>query len=172
MESLEEIHERYDDLAAQALDLFEPREEVVAMWTAVELYAGWEAPFYEMDARGVPRESGEMGFVVVPPEGAYFGPARPQELADWAQVRWPWDRGNARGPRYAEMEGPGDRGRHLMVRPNSEAPPGMLWPFVLYLADKNGRSGSKFPPMSEREKSRLERMFPPDLYRYWLDGGL
>lgn len=169
MESLEELHERYDDLSAQALDLFETGEEVVAMWTAVELYAGWEAPFLSMDARRIPRESGPTGLVPDPPEGICLDPARPQELAEWAQVRWPWDRGSARGPRYAEMFGPGDLGRHLMVRPNSESPPGMLWPFVLYLADKNGRSA--FPRISNRERRRLERLYPPERYQF-TGGGL
>lgn len=145
---------RYDDLTAQALDLFEPGEEVVAFWTAAEFYGGWFSPLQWLRDTRVPREGG--GGPLLDSGSLHQGwfQARPQLLAAWAQDGRPWHTGNARGPRYADSFTAGDRSRHNVVIPNSDVNSDMLRPFVLYLG---GRSPWAKP--SRREAARLNRMF-------------
>ncbi|MGW9111690.1 hypothetical protein [Microbacterium sp. NPDC055683] len=146
---------QYDDLAAEALDLFEVGEEAVAMWTAVEFYAGWTGPFFQAHADGVPRELPERGriFSVQAPMNRWQL-ARPTELADWADVMWPWDRGNARGPRYGHASAIGDTTRHEVVTPNSDANGDILRPWVLL------HGGDPWPKPSRREMRRLVVRYP------------
>ena len=155
---LSKAREKYDDLTAQALDLFEVGEEVVAFWTAAEFYAGWYSPFEWLTATRTPREPRESGEPLLSTNDLTPGwsPARPEELASWAQVRWPWDRGNSRGPRYGDLWSPGDKTRHAVVIPNSDVNVDMLRPFILYLPNP---SGGPFKPPSKREAARLKRRY-------------
>jgi hypothetical protein len=154
--SLSKVREKYDDLTAQALDLFEPGEQVVAFWTAAEFYAGWYAPTEFLRATAVPRKKATDGWPLLSTSDLSGGwmAARPAELAAWAQVRWPWDRGNARGPRYADHFSAGDKSRHESVVPNSDVNVDMLRPFILYLPNEHG---GPFEPPSKREERRLAR---------------
>lgn len=154
-EPLASAHETYDDLTAQALDLFEPGEEVVAMWTAVEFYAGWSDPFHYLSDTGTPRKNPGDGLRLLTTNslaGGWVAP-RPQLLADWARVRWPWDRGSARGPRYADLFTAGDMTRHHIVIPNSDVNVDMLRPFIAYL---NRESSNPWRTPSKRETERLD----------------
>lgn len=154
--ALAESRSTYDDLTAQALDLFEPGEEVVALWTAAEFYAGWYSPLQALRHDNVPRERSANGGNLLHTSSLYrqWVFARPAELAAWARVRWPWDRGNARGPRYADLHTPGDRSRHDIVVPNSDVNADMLMPYVLLLA-------SPWSKLSDRETKRLSSKYPP-----------
>lgn len=145
---------RYDDLTAQALDLFEPGEEVVAFWTAAEFYGGWFSPLQWLRDTDTPRDPEGGRLLDRGGMGDGWSQARPQFLAAWAQDGRPWNTGNARGPRYADLFTAGDRSRHNVVIPNSDVNSDMLRPFVLYLG---GRSPWETP--SRREAARLERMF-------------
>ncbi|MDQ1172940.1 hypothetical protein QE430_001247 [Microbacterium testaceum] len=151
---LSKVREKYDDLTAQALDLFEPGEEVVAFWTAAEFYAGWYAPLQFLRAIGTPRKASQDGWPLLTTNDLSGGwmAARPAELAAWAQVRWPWDRRNARGPRYADLFSAGDRSRHETVVPNSDVNVDMLRAFIHYLPSDGG---GPFKPPSAREERRL-----------------
>ncbi|GAA3625925.1 hypothetical protein GCM10022200_05350 [Microbacterium awajiense] len=177
-----QVRDRYDDLTAEALDLFQRGEEEVAFWAAVEFYAGWWSPHVLAEKLGVPRlhpTDGTLIFQVS--ERTVLGAgvdetgspvswtlARPDELVDWADVMWPWERGNAWGPRFGDLVTPADSSRHDIVTPNSDSAPDMLRPFIL-------RIGSAFGEVSAREKRRLAIRYsgthprPWRSYRRWAD---
>ncbi|MDR7188147.1 hypothetical protein J2Y46_000963 [Microbacterium sp. BE35] len=171
---LAKVRAKYDDLTAQALDLFEPGEEIVAFWTAAEFYAGWYSPLETLEAIEVPRAADPDGWRLLSTADLTRGwaLAQPQELAEWAHVRWPWDQGNARGHRYATSDTPGDTTRHSIVVPNSDVNSDILRPLVLYLSES---SRASFAPPSPRESRRLERNYAEaneqhDEYRRYLLG--
>ncbi len=117
------VRETYDGFDAQALDLFEPGEDVVAFWVAVEFHAGWDDPLSVLPpgeghaARG-PRPRGLLLTTNHLAGGLANGAAR--VAGPVGTVKWPWDRGNARGPRFADAHTAGDRTRHHIVIPNSD----------------------------------------------------
>ncbi|MEU4015815.1 hypothetical protein AB0E56_11175 [Microbacterium sp. NPDC028030] len=152
---LREAKARYDDLTAQALNLFEPRETDVAFWCAVELYAGWLSPLEELERRGVPRKKPKGGGTLVSFDSLDWGWVLPRAelLADWANVLWPWDVGSARGPEYATRYTAGDRSRHGLVAPNSDDSGDMLRAYA------NLVRPPRWQP-SKRRARQLKRMFP------------
>ncbi|MEV4669905.1 hypothetical protein [Microbacterium sp. LWO12-1.2] len=162
---LARVRARYDDLTAQALDLFEEGEEVVAFWTAAEFYGGWFSPLEALQAQGTPRSKNKQNLRLVATSdlARAWAPARPEELSEWARVQWPWDRGNRRGPRYATNGTPGDQTRHTVVVPNSDVNADMLRPFILYLKD----GASPFDAPSARETRRLDEKYTSENEAYW-----
>lgn len=107
------VRERYDDFTAEALDLFMKGEEEVAFCAAVEFYAGWHSPHDVASRLHVPRAIPDGDRIFYLGEYTVRGAladgetgdlphwvlARPQELVDWANVVWPWEKAM-----------PGDRG--------------------------------------------------------------
>lgn len=155
---LRDAKARYDELTAQALNLFEPAEADVAFWCAVELYAGWRSPLHGLAEAGLPRERNADGTVLLD-NGSMWQPyelPRVKMLADWANVVWPWDTGSARGPAYATLATPGDRGRHNIVPPNSDVNGDML------LAYANLIRPPEFDATGRRARE-LRKMFPHEL---------
>lgn len=154
------VREKYDDLTAQALDLFQPGEDVVAFWTAVEFHAGWADPLSYLREKGTPREDpGPGGYLLTTNHLAGgWRAARPELLAQWAQVRWPWDRGNARGPRYADIHTAGDRTRHHIVIPNSDVNADLLKPFIWYIRTPKT---DPFRTPTPAETKRLDEEWEP-----------
>lgn len=159
-EPLSATRQKYDDLTAQALDLFEPGEDVVAFWTAVEFHAGWADPLHFLLDRDTPREDpGPNGYLLTTNNLAGgWRAARPELLAQWAQVKWPWDKGNARGPRYADIHTAGDISRHHIVIPNSDVNADMLRPFVWYIRTPKT---SPFRTPTPKETKRLDAEWGP-----------
>lgn len=153
---LREARMRYDDLSSQALNLFEPAETEVAFWCAVELYAGWRSPLEWLEDIDAPRRRVHDDWPLL---GSSLAEAwelpRPQLLADWANVRWPWDVGSIRGPQYAMITGPGDRRRHALVPPNTDVNTDMV------LAYANVISPPKWQPGAWQARN-LRKMFPVD----------
>lgn len=155
---LREVKKQYDDLTAQALNLFEPAESDVAFWCAVELYAGWRSPLHGIMEAGLPREANQDGMRIVDP-GSMWQPwelPRVELLAEWANVTWPWDYGSRRGPAYGTLGSPGDRARHELVPPNSDVNGDMLTAYANLLTPPNWEP-------SPRRARELRKMFPPSV---------
>jgi len=159
-EPVSAVREKYDDLTAQALDLFEPGEDVVAFWTAVEFHAGWDDPLSYLREKATPRKDpGPNGYLLTTNNlSGGWRAARPELLAQWAQVRRPWDRGNARGPRFADAHSAGDRTRHHIVIPNSDVNADMLRPFIWYIRTPKT---SPFRTPTPAETKRLDAEWEP-----------
>lgn len=153
-EPLREAKTRYDDLSAQALNLFEPAESDVAFWCAVELYAGWRSPTQALVEEGLPRQRMADGTRILDPGSLrrLWALPRAELLAQWANVVWPWDRGNWRGPAYGSLSTPGDSSRHNIVIPNSDTNGDMLRPYATLIRPPN------WNPSFLRAR-QLERMF-------------
>lgn len=98
-EPLREAKIRYDDLSAQALNLFEPAESDVAFWCAIELYAGWISPFQALVEEGVPRERRADRTRILDPGSLrrLWTLPRAELLASWANVMWPWTTATGEG---------------------------------------------------------------------------
>lgn len=110
-----EKYEEYREISRRMLARFVAGEEAVAMWTQVELYAG----FVDAALRAI------NGEPLIDDDGrTRFSPPRIGPISDWA-------RGGPQ-PVYANDERPdGDRSRHQLVTPNAASPPGMDWAPIL-----------------------------------------
>ena len=107
-----EAAQKYRQLSVRILGLFEEGEEDAAFWTQVELYAG----FLEPALRALEDADGDLLHQVVTPR---------------ADVLEAWAKGGS-APRYAaDLTGDGDRTRHAVVPPMTEAPPDMVWAPIL-----------------------------------------
>lgn len=121
MRPLARLRDRYEQLTAETLDLFEPGEEHVAFWVSVEFYAAFHDPLVRMKDGGVDRERRADGVPLAHPHGNYYLAPRHDMLLEWSLWR-------AIGPNYGHRFQMGDRARHNVVVPNSDSAVGLLRP--------------------------------------------
>jgi hypothetical protein len=110
-----ENYEIYRQISRRLLARFVAGEEAVAMWTQVELYAGFvDAALRAMEGAPLVDDDGR----------ALFLPPRVGPISAWAQ--------GGPQPVYANDAHPdGDKSRHALVTPNAGSPPGMDWAPIL-----------------------------------------
>lgn len=145
---LKDARAQYDDITAEALSMFVPGEEAVATWTAVELYAGWYDPFHYLIRTGTSRAAPAPGEPPIMDSGsADRGVVLPRhgELAGWTAT---WRNGDYNGPRYGDMQSPGDFSRHEAFPPHTDVVTDMLQAPVMQFGEGARR-------LSKRERARL-----------------
>lgn len=149
-EPLRSARQKYDDFTTKALSMFAPSEDAVAMWTAIELYAGWHAPLSHLTQIDAPRvmPSAE-GPPLIDLNDPQFALPRHSELIKWANT---WRTGNINGPRYGDLHDPGDMYRHEMCPPNTDSVSDIL-------REVRWDTGGEPKRISKRERKRLTKYY-------------
>lgn len=152
-DSLEPLRGRraeYDKLISHIRERFSRGEDYVAMWTAIELFSGWEEPLHYLQNQDAPRwapTSNEPRLIDW--NNPQFVLPRSSELLTWAKS---WRGGNAKGPRYGTLYEPGDMSRHKICPPNTDVVPGALFGIDWDLDSTPRR-------LSRREHKRLSQYY-------------